>query len=107
MRGGHRQRARGRRRPQGDQRLRHIQQGAVHTDEQARALVGQPHAARHAVEQREPRLPFQRLDLVRHRGGRHRKFGSRQLETAQPGRRFKRTQRRHRKVGKHEGRPYT
>ncbi|MNV53568.1 hypothetical protein D3C71_1457220 [compost metagenome] len=105
MRGGDRQRARGRRGPQGVQGLGDIQQRAVHADEQARAGIGQPHAARHAIEQREPRLPFQRLDLMRHRSGRHRQLGRGRLEAAQPGRGLEGAQRRDRKRSKHGASP--
>ncbi|MNQ95284.1 hypothetical protein D3C85_1108380 [compost metagenome] len=106
MRRGHRQRSRCRRRPQSIQGLRDVQESAMHSREQARALVGQAHAARHAIEERESHAPLQRLDLMRDRRRRDRKLGRGQLEAAQPGRRLERAQRRDRKRGEHGETPY-
>ena len=66
MRGGQRQRARGRRGAQGVQGLRHVEQGAMHACKKARPLLRQAHAARHAFEERVAHVPLQRLDLMGH-----------------------------------------
>ena len=101
MRGGDRQRARIRRRPQRVQRLRDIQQRAMHAGEQAGAPLGQAHAARHALEQRDAHALFERLDLVRHGRGRDRQLRRRELEAAQPRGRFEGAQRGHGQIGEH------
>ncbi len=93
MGGGYGQGARGRRGAQGIQGLRHIEQGVMHAGKQARALIGEAHAARHALKQRKPHMPLQRLDLMGHCRGRYRQFGRGQLEAAKPGRRLKCAQR--------------